>query len=135
MQDDRNDIDRLIGDFFAAFDNRGDRTPKQAEMTALFADKAVVAKHEGGICELCSPTEFAAPRVTLLSGGGLTEFHEWEESASTEFAGEIAARTSRYAKAGLYNGAPYGGRGTKFFQLAKVHTGWRIVALTWIDDV
>lgn len=133
--DDRDTIDKLIVDFFAAFDNRGGRTPRQTEMTCFFADKAVIAKHQGGECELYSPTEFAAPRVALLSSGAMVDFHEWEESASTEFAGELAARTSRYAKSGLYNGSPYGCTGKKFFQLAKFLTGWRIVALSWIDDV
>ncbi len=135
MQDDRDEIDTLILDFFSAFDNRGGRVPQQTEMVSLFASKAVVAKHQSGTCELYTPTEFAAPRVALLSGGALVEFHEWEETSSTELAGDIAARNSRYAKSGLYNGAPYDGAGTKFFQLAKFHTRWQIVALTWIDDV
>ncbi|HEV7122081.1 MAG TPA: hypothetical protein VGN24_01480 [Rhodanobacter sp.] len=134
MQDDRDQVDQLIVDFFAAFDNRGGRMPPQAEMVRLFADKAIVARHQGGTCTLYSPPEFAAPRVALLNGGALVDFHEWEETSSTEFAGAIAARTSRYAKTGLFNGAPYGGKGTKFFQLAKFLTGWRIVALSWIDD-
>ena len=134
MQDDRDSIDKLIVEFFAAFDNRGGRIPQQSEMTRLFADKAVVAKHQVGTCELYSPTEFAVPRVALLGSGALVEFHEWEESSSTELAGAIAARTSRYAKSGLCNGAPYDGTGTKFFQLAKFPNGWRIVALSWIDD-
>ena len=134
MHDDREQIDKLVFEFFAAFDNRGGRIPKQADMTCLFADKAIVTKHHGGTCEFYSPTEFAAPRVALLGSGALVDFHEWEESSSTELAGEIAARTSRYAKSGLYKGAPYSGTGTKFFQLARFLDCWRIVALSWIDD-
>ena len=78
--------------------------------------------------------EFAEPRVALLGSGALTDFHEWEESSSTQVAGSVAARSSRYAKAGLHNGAAYAGTGTKFFQLARFGPDWRIVALTWIDD-
>jgi len=50
------------------------------------------------------------------------------------FVAELATRTSRYAKAGLHLGAEYAGRGSKFFHLAKFALGWRIVALSWIDD-
>lgn len=131
---DQENIDDLIRAFFSLFDNRGGRVPLQVEITDLFAEKAVIAKHHGGQCELYSPAEFAQPRVALLKSGALIDFHEWEEEFSTHIVGEIAARTSRYAKSGLHNGAPYAGSGTKFFQLAKFARGWRIVALTWIDD-
>jgi hypothetical protein len=131
---DQEHIDDLIRNFFSLFDNRGSRVPLQVEITNLFAEKAVIAKHHGGQCELYSPDEFAGPRVALLTSGALIDFHEWEEESSTQIVGEIAARTSRYAKSGLLNGAPYAGTGTKFFQLAKFARGWRIVALTWLDD-
>ena len=51
-----------------------------------------------------------------------------------QIVGGLATRTPRYAKAGLHLGADYAGSGTKFFQLAKFAAGWRIVALSWIDD-
>lgn len=132
--DDRAQIDLLIGAFFAAFDNRDGRVPAKDEMVGLFAGKAIVAKHQGGQIELASPEEFAEPRVSLLKSGELIGFHEWEVSAHTEIHGSLAVRSSRYAKSGLYKGAPYAGAGTKFFQLAKVASAWKIVALSWIDD-
>lgn len=136
MEDSRSQsqIDALIGDFFAAFDNRGGRIPQQDAVTNLFSDKAAIAVHRDGQSVVCSPTEFAAPRISLLASGDLVEFHEWEESASTKIAGAIAARSSRYSRLGRHNGAPYSGSGTKFFQLARFSSGWRIVALSWIDD-
>ena len=48
-----------------------------------------------------SPSEFAQPRIALLGSGELVEFHEWEETSSTQIVGQLATRTSRYAKAGL----------------------------------
>jgi hypothetical protein len=134
MQDDRDQIEEVISAFFAAFDNRNGRTPRQEQMMGLFAEKAVIAKHQDGHCEVYTPVEFVSPRIALLCGGTLVEFHEWEETALTELVGEIAARKSRYAKSGLFNGAPYAGTGTKFFQLAKFPNGWRVVALSWSDD-
>lgn len=136
MQDSRSQsrIDALISDFFAAFDNRDGRIPRHDAVLGCFADAAVIVVHRDGKPEVCSPQEFADPRIRLLTGGGLVDFHEWETSASTQIVGGIATRTSRYAKLGMHNGAPYSGAGTKFFQLAMFPTGWRIVALSWIDD-
>lgn len=128
------DIDALVHRFFDAFDNRGGRTPAIETITDLFADKAVIATHAAGHCELSTPGEFAAPRVGLLVDGDLVDFHEWEASASTQIVGGIASRVSRYAKSGVLRGDAYAGAGTKFFQIAAVATGWRIVALSWIDD-
>jgi hypothetical protein len=127
-------IDSVIRRFFAVFDNRGARKPVALEVTELFAHRAVIARHHGGHCEFHTPVEFAAPRVALLGSPQMVDFHEWEESSSTEVVGGIATRSSRYAKSGRANGAAYSGRGTKFFQLARLETGWRIVALSWIDD-
>src|SRR3954447_3615372 len=104
-------IDSVIERFFAAFDNRNGRITRLDEMTELFAARSIIAKHHAGHCDIYTPGEFAEPRVALLSSGALTDFHEWEESSSTQVAGGVAARSSRYAKAGLHNGAPYTGAG------------------------
>ena len=130
----RAEVDALISRFFGAFDNRARRQPNLAELVSFFSAKAIAAKHFEGQCELYSPEEFAAPRVAVLTSGELIEFHEWEESNTTEVVGSVATRTSRYAKSGTYNGKPYSGAGTKFFQLAKFQSSWQIVALSWIDD-
>lgn len=132
-QDDEQ-VDGLIRRFFAFFDNRSGRVPELAEMTGLFAAKAIVARYRDGACELQTPLEFAQPRVALLGSRELVEFHEWEESSSTRVVNGIATRTSRYAKSGTLDGAPYAGGGTKFFQLARFGSEWKIVALTWTDD-
>lgn len=137
MQESRSQspIDALIADFFAAFDNRENRIPLHDVLVGFFSDKAAITVHCDGLPEVFSPTDFVTPRIRLLTSGDLVNFHEWEESATTQIAGEIAARTSRYSKLGVYNGASYSGSGTKFFQLARFPSGWRIVALSWIDDV
>lgn len=127
-------IEALIERFFAAFDNRNGQIPRQDLVTELFAERAIIVTHHNGHCDLFSPSEFAQPRIALLGSGELVDFHEWEETSSTEIVGELATRTSRYAKAGLHLGADYAGSGTKFFQLAKFASGWRIIALSWIDD-
>ena len=128
-------IDALIKRFFSAFDIRQGRAPAGEAMTGCFVGRAIIAKYSGGECEIHTPEEFAKPRVALLAGGDLVDFHEWEESADTQIAGPMAIRTSRYAKSGLYSGKAYAGRGTKFFQLGKSAAGWHILALSWIDDV
>lgn len=132
--DDRAEVDALITAFFGAFDNRCGRKPEIAEMMRFFSAGAIVTKHAGGQCTLYSPEGFASPRVALLTSGELTGFYEWEEANATEMIESLAIRTSRYAKSGTYNGEPYAGTGIKFFQLAKIASSWKIVALSWIDD-
>ena len=136
MNDPREEasIDALTQRFFAAFDNRRGQVPQQDRLVELFAERAIIIKHQGGSCEFYSPAEFAQPRIVLLASGELIDFHEWEQSSATEIIDGLAARTSRYAKAGLYRNEDYSGGGTKFFQFAKFAPGWRIVALSWTDD-
>jgi ribosomal-protein-serine acetyltransferase len=57
-----------------------------------------------------------------------------EVSANTEVFDCIAARTSRYSKAGLLDGKDYSGSGIKCFHLVDLGHGWRIASLAWVDD-
>jgi ketosteroid isomerase-like protein len=128
-------IDDLVRRFFAAFDNRAGRIPSSERLHALFAPNAVVASHSGSAPVICTAEEFVRPRIELLSSGRLVNFSEWETHAETQVLGSLAVRRSRYAKEGELEGRPYAGTGTKFFQMALVGDSWRIVALSWIDDI
>ncbi|MBS0580166.1 MAG: DUF4440 domain-containing protein [Proteobacteria bacterium] len=127
-------IETLVGEFFRAFDSRAGAVPSIAALVGLFTERAVICQHRAGGCEFFSPAQFARPRVELLSSGRLREFHEWELQATTTIRGPVAMRVSRYAKAGLMDGADYAGQGTKLFQLAQVNGTWRILSLSWFDD-
>lgn len=129
----RQDIDTLITTFFSAFDNRR-APPALGTLLACFADKAVITRGAGASAEVYTVSEFAAPRMELLTQGVLTDFHEAETSATTHVFGAIATRTSRYEKSGHLRGQPYTGAGTKCFQLVALEGGWRIAALAWTDD-
>lgn len=131
---DLEQIDQLIARFFAAFDNRAGAKPTLGAILDCFAEKAVIARSAGSDTQLFSPTEFAEPRLELLAGGALLDFHEAEESSSTSIFGRLATRTSRYRKAGVLKGCPYAGAGTKCFQLVASDSGWRILSLAWADD-
>ncbi len=127
-------IDALIARFFSAFDNRGGRKPQIADVTDCLAEKATIVRRFAAGFDLYSPSEFAAPRIALLNGGTLSEFHEWEVSCATEIFSGIASRVSRYSKAGLMNGSNYSGSGTKCFHLVDLGSDWRITSLSWVDD-
>ena len=130
----RAGIDALIARFFRAFDNRAG-TPAIEDVTGCFADKAVIACHDGAGTKLYTALEFAAPRIALLEGGSLRDFSEAETESTTAVVGGIATRTSRYAKSGFLGGAPYGGCGTKLFHLVLVEGRWLISSLAWQDDL
>jgi len=130
----REKIDALVADFFSAFDNRDGGTPRLADLLACFTDKATIVRRADGGADLYTVTEFALPRIELLTQGALLHFHEWEISSTTQIFDGIATRTSRYAKSGLLDGNDYSGSGTKCFQLVDLGSGWRIASLAWVDD-
>ena len=128
-------IDDVIGRFFAAFDNRNGRVPDVEFLESLFAENSVVASHSGSVPVICTVEEFVRPRIELLSSGRLVNFTEWETETENQVMGSLAVRRSRFSKSGQLDGRPYAGTGTKFFQLARTEGSWRIVALSWVDDV
>ena len=77
---------------------------------------------------------FIAPRQTLLAGGTLTDFSEWELDGRTELFGDIAQHFGGYAKAGVQDGRPFTGRGMKTLQFIRTSAGWRISAAAWDDE-
>lgn len=127
-------LDSFIARFFEAFDNRSGRVPKRANIDALFIENAVILHTTGGQTVVLTVSEFAEPRVALLTSGRLREFSEWETASTTQTFSNFAVRTSHYSKSGVLDSTPYEGRGTKLFQLANVNDQWRIVSLCWYDS-
>jgi len=127
-------LDSFIAHFFEAFDNRGGRIPKRAEIDALFVENAVILHNAGRETVVLTVSEFAEPRVALLTSGRLREFSEWETASTTQMFSNFAVRVSQYSKSGVLDSSPYEGRGTKLFQLAIVNGHWRIVSLCWYDS-
>lgn len=127
-------IDALVAKFFSAFDNRDGAVPRLPDLIDCFTDKATIVRRCDSGAELYTVTEFALPRIKLLTQGALLHFHEREISSTTQIFDGIATRTSRYSKSGLLDGNDYSGSGTKCFQLVDLGTGWRIASLAWVDD-
>lgn len=126
-------IDQLVTRFYSAFENTVE-APELARITECFVEGARIVRCASGGPEFYSVAEFAAPRIALLSGGGLTGFSERETSASTEQIGGVAFRSSRYTKSGILNGEAYTGSGAKQFLFVRLPEGWRISALSWVDS-
>lgn len=130
---DKLAIDQLASTFFAAFTTVNGQPPAVESIYDLFVAEGRIFK--GGPEQTCYDVgEFVRPRLTLLTTGELTEFHEEETGAQTEIAGDLAQRFSRYRKSGILSGAPFEGRGSKSFQFLRTPAGWRITSLTWIDE-
>jgi hypothetical protein len=129
----QSQIDALIGEFFAAFDNRAGRKVDLTSLRSLFVHGALIVKNTATSSETLSVDAFIQPRQALLTNGSLVEFHEWEIDATTFIFDGIACRTLRYAKDGILNGAPFAGEGMKSIHLARTHEGWRITSIVWQD--
>lgn len=127
-------IDACIARFFSVFDNRAGATPRLADLSECFTDKATIVRRSAAGTAVYNVSEFGLPRIELLTEGALRDFHEWETSSTTQVFSGIATRTSRYEKSGVLDGKPCAGSGTKCFQLVELGAGWRISALAWVDD-
>lgn len=127
------ELDRFIGEFYGAFDNRNGRVPTREGIADLFVKNAVILSRAGGETTESTVEEFTEPRVTLLTSGRLREFSERERESSTRIFEAFAVRISEYSKSGRMDSLPYEGEGTKLFQLAHVGGRWRIVSLCWFD--
>ncbi|MEU0785533.1 DUF4440 domain-containing protein [Streptomyces sp. NPDC006173] len=128
----KKEIDALTAEFFGAFDNRGGTAADVARIRRLVIPGGVIVK-TGPEFTAYTVGEFVEPRERLLADGRLTEFHEWETSERTDIAGDVAARFGEYRKAGILDGEPFEGGGTKTIQFVRTPEGWRIAAFAWYD--
>lgn len=128
------EIDRIIGVFFAVFDNRNGKTPDFEDFWDLFeAHASIIKRDTTGVVEPMCLEEFVEPREKLLTNGTLTNFYEWETSQQTVINGGIATRLCQFSKQGLLNGEVYSGQGDKHIQLVLTAYGWKIVSVIWQD--
>ncbi|MGW6307132.1 DUF4440 domain-containing protein [Streptomyces niveus] len=129
----QSEIDVVTAEFFGAFDNRGGKAADVARIRRLVLPDGVIVK-TGPEFTVYTVDEFIEPRERLLTDGRLVEFSEWETSARTEIAGDIASRFGAYRKSGILDGEPFGGGGTKTIQFVRTPEGWRIAAFAWYDQ-
>lgn len=129
----KGEIDRVTGEFFGAFDNRGGRVADVGRIRRLVLPGGVIVK-TGAEMVVYSVEEFVRPRELLLGSGRLVEFSEWETSERTEIAGDIASRFGQYRKSGVLDGEAFEGVGTKSMQFVRTPEGWRISAFAWFDQ-
>jgi len=127
-------ISEIVSGFYDSFDNRNDRFPDFDLFESLFVENPSIGNRTNTEVRIWSPGDFWSPRYELLTGGRLTDFHEWETDFETSIFDGIAMRHSSYRKRGLLDGLPYGGVGTKCFQFAQTPDGWRIAHLLWEDQ-
>jgi len=133
MNADRQTIDQLVRDLFAAFDNRGGVRPPLGTLRRILLPEAVIVKNVGPAMEIHGVEAFIAPRERILTDGTLTEFQETEQEARTDIHGNVAQRLSLYRKSGVMSGQPFETRGLKTLQLVRTPDGWRVSALAWDD--
>lgn len=134
MQSDAQAIDDLTATFFDAFTNCSGKTPGIDGLVGMFLPEAVIVKNVGGSPVPYTVEGFIEPRRALLMDGSLSEFREWETSASTQVFGNIAQRFSRYAKTWVQNGQQCSGGGAKSLQFVRTAAGWKIASLIWDDN-
>lgn len=134
MSDAIEMIDAATTAFYGCFDNRDGRRPDVDQLRGAFLDGAAIVKAADGGVETMDVEAFIGPRVKLLSGGSLVDFHEWEDGERTETFGAMARRISRYSKAWVEGGDVCTGRGLKYFSFARVGGAWKIASLVWHDE-
>jgi len=134
MHSDKTDIDTTARAFFDAFTN-GEGAPSNIDrLYRLFLPECVIVGVAAGVAKVYDLAGFVEPRRRILSDGTLTGFREEERSEQTAIFGNIAQRTSRYAKSWVADGRSHAGAGVKSLQFVRMPDGWKIAALVWEDD-
>ena len=135
MAGDLEAIDAVVRTFFSAFDSARAPSGSLDRLPEIFAPDARIAVLDAaGELRTYGVAEFIAPRRELLLRGAVTEFREWETEGETLLGRDIACRRCRYEKAGVRDGAPFTGRGTKMISFVRSGDVWKITSLLWQDD-
>ena len=116
---DRAEIEGIVRAFFAAFTSGPDSSTRLFTLRSMFLPQAVIIRTCG-----------MEPVVYGVEGF----IREWELSGCIDLFGDIAHWFGTYAKAGVQDGAPFTGRGTKSLQFVRTTEGWRISAAAWDDE-
>ena len=130
----KDELDRLIANFFRAVNFDGGGAPSYEDIYPLFIESGLLIKNTGVIPEISNVREFIEPRAAMVRAGELTRFREVELSETTVVFGNVAHRFSAYAKSGMMKGVPFEGRGMISSQFVLTPDGWRISAMAWDDE-
>ena len=133
MDLDGRRIGELVFEFYSAFDNRGGRVPDFRRLREIFSPDARIRRVSLAGIDSWTLDAFLVPRIALLTGGGLTEFHEWEVAGHNSGGGSIASRWSEYAKVGFLDGVEFRGSGRKLIQMIAKDGRWQIDSILWED--
>lgn len=128
------EIRAVVDRFFAAFVSGPEAAERADDLRAVLLPEAVLVSAAGATPTSYDVESFIAPRVALLGGGSLVDFHEWVVDAQVDRFGDIAQVWCSYAKSWRQDGAALTGAGTKSLQLVRTADGWRISAVAWDDD-
>ena len=128
------ELGRLSNEFFLSVSFEPGTKPDYHHIFSLFIDEGLLIKNVGDVCEICSVSQFIAPRQALVNKGELTRFYEAELTQTTVIFGNIAHRFSAYEKSGTQNDRPFSARGMISTQFVRTRAGWRMSAMAWDDE-
>lgn len=131
---DKQAIDDVAGQFFAAFTNVENKAADLGKLRTLFLPSCVIVKTCGPSPTVYSLDQFIAPREKLLSGGRLVNFSEAEVAEQTFVFGGIAQRCCSYKKSGVLDGQEFEATGMKLIHLVKIGDDWKISSVIWDDE-
>ena len=109
-------------------------TTNQAAIRDLFLPGGRLIRAIGDTLDVQTVDEFIAPRQALVDSGALTQFEEYEISATTQAFGNVEHRFSIYGKRGTQDGAAFEARGAISTQFVNTPGGWRIASMAWDDE-
>jgi hypothetical protein len=124
----------LMQAFFDAVSFEPGGRPPYERLHGLFIDGGLLIRNIGPAPEVTGVAQFIAPRQRSVEAGELTAFRETELAEITEVFGQVAHRTSTYAKTGTLNGQAFAARGVISTQFVSTPAGWRISAMAWDDE-
>lgn len=131
---DKNELNRLTNEFYAAFANPQGFEVNIGKIRDMFISEAKISNNTKGNNEMYPLEKFIDSRQALLTNGDLLDFKEGEIFNRTEVYQNIAHRLSFYGKSGRLNSVCFKTTGMKVFQFIKTDNTWKIASMVWCDE-
>ena len=131
---DREDLDLLTADLYAAISFRPGGAPALEELKSLFLLPGILINNNGDAPVVWDVAGFMETYRQQIAAGAVRSFMEEEITDRTELFGAIAHRFSTYQA--RFRGEPAEAviQGINSIQFIKTGGAWRVVSIVWNDE-
>jgi hypothetical protein len=132
---DREAIDLLTADLYAAISFEADGEPDLEKLKRLFLPQGLLINNNSEEYPVIwDPEEFIATYRQQIESGAVLSFLEKEIAGRTDLFGTVAHRLSTYEARFRTADGDFPVRGINSIQYLKTDNSWRVVSILWNDE-